>query len=215
MMPFPRGHLRSQIDRRLRWYTRTMFHAYLFVHGVLIVYEVVDALFNSTMPVVSIDYGFLGAPGELPQDAVGGQKMPVLVVRDRFTKAIFIHLDPFKGTGHFYPEAALVRSIQFLGCIKLILKSDQEPTILALASAVKNTFASQNIECQLENSPKGDSHGMSNGEADMSQLVKHKVFVALSKITWSATLANRSTQTLHFWVGSLNMSVFCTRCFLW
>ena len=27
-------------------------------------------------PVVSLDYGFFGSPGELPADAVGGQKMP-------------------------------------------------------------------------------------------------------------------------------------------
>ena len=60
-------------------------------------------------PVVSLDYGFFGSPGELPADAVGGQKMPVLVVRDRFTKAIFSHLVPAKGTEHYYPEIALLR----------------------------------------------------------------------------------------------------------
>ena len=47
------------------------------------------------------------------------------------------------------------------------MKSDQEPSILALATAVKNTLiASQTIACQLESPPKGDSHGMSNGEAE-------------------------------------------------
>ena len=49
---------------------------------------------DTLLPGVSIDCGFFGAPGELPQDAVGGSKMPVLVVRDRFTKAIFTHLVP-------------------------------------------------------------------------------------------------------------------------
>ena len=119
-------------------------------------------------PVVSIDYAFFGAPGELPADAVGGQKMPVLVVRDRFTKSLFSHLVPAKGVEHFYPEAALLRDIKFLGYTKLTLKSDQEPSILALANAVRNTLSSQNIECQLESSPKGDAHGMSNGEAESS-----------------------------------------------
>ena len=76
-----------------------MFHTYLFVHGVphcvrgrgrsFYRRQVDHSGDDSTMPVVPIDYGFLGAPGELPQDAVGGQKTPVLVVRDRFTKAIF------------------------------------------------------------------------------------------------------------------------------
>ena len=119
-------------------------------------------------PVVSIDYGFFGAPGELPQDAVGGPKMPVLVVRDRFTKALFTHLVPSKGVEHFYPETALIKDIKFLGYTKLGLKSDQEPSILALANAVKNTLASQNVVCQLESPPKGDAHGMSNGEAESS-----------------------------------------------
>ena len=48
----------------------------------------------------------------------------------------------------------------------MVIKSDQEPSILALAEAVKNTLTSKGIDCQLESSPKGDSHGMSNGEAE-------------------------------------------------
>ena len=74
-------------------------------------------------PVVSLDYGFFGSPGELPADAVGGQKMPVLVVRDRFTKAIFSHLVPAKGTEYYYPEVAFLRDIKFLGYTSLTLKS--------------------------------------------------------------------------------------------
>ena len=121
---------------------------------------------DPSRPVVSLDYGFFGAPGEIPADSVGGSKMPVLVVRDRFTKGIFTHLVPSKGTEHFYPEAALLRDVKFLGYSRLVLKSDQEPSILALANAVKNTLTSNGVDCQLESSPKGDSHGMSNGEAE-------------------------------------------------
>ena len=95
--------------------------------------------------------------------------MPVLVVRDRFTKAIFSHLVPAKGTTHYYPEIALLGDINFLGYTSLTLKADQEPSVIALATAVvKNTLSSQGISVQLENSPKGDSHGMSNGEAESS-----------------------------------------------
>ena len=121
---------------------------------------------DPSRPVVSLDYGFFGAPGEIPADSVGGSKMPVLVVRDRFTKGIFTHLVPSKGTEHFYPQAALLRDVKFLGYSRLVLKSDQEPSILALANAVKNTLTSNGVDCQLESSPKGDSHGMSNGEAE-------------------------------------------------
>ena len=81
-------------------------------------------------PVVSLDYAFFGAPGELEQEAIGGAKMPVLVVKDRFSKAMLTHLLPSKGIEHFYPEAALLRDIRFLGYAQLTLKSDQEPAIL-------------------------------------------------------------------------------------
>ena len=119
------------------------------------------------VPVVSIDYGFFGAPGKLPADAVGGAQMPVLVVRDRKSKALFSHLVPSKGVEHFYPEHALVRDIKFLGYPSVVIKSDQEPAIKALAEAVKNSFAAKGgVRAQLENSPKGDDHGKSNGEAE-------------------------------------------------
>ena len=94
------------------------------------------------------------------------KRVPVLVARDRLSKAVFTHLVPSKGVEHYYPEAALIRDIKFLGYTELTLKSDQEPSILALGNAVKNTLSSMNIECTLEASPKGDAHGMSNGEAE-------------------------------------------------
>ena len=119
-------------------------------------------------PVVSLDYAFFGAPGELEQEAIGGAKMPVLVVKDRFSKAMFTHLLPSKGIEHFYPEAALLRDIRFLGYAQLTLKSDQEPAILALTNAVKNTLSARGVTCRLENSPKGDAHFMSNGESESS-----------------------------------------------
>ena len=72
---------------------------------------------DPSRPVVSPDYGFFGALEEIPADSVGGSKMPVLVVRDRFTKGIFTHLVPSKGTEHFYPEAALLRDVKFLASI--------------------------------------------------------------------------------------------------
>ena len=58
--------------------------------------------------------------------------------------------------------------IKFLGYSKVTLKSDQEPSIVALANAVKNSLSGKGIQCQIENSPKGDAHGMSNGEAELA-----------------------------------------------
>jgi hypothetical protein len=111
-------------------------------------------VYPEEIPVISIDYGFFGAPGQLPSDAVGGAKMPVLVVRDRKSKALFTHLVPSKGVEHFYPEQALCRDVKFLGYPSLVIKSDQEPSFKAAADAVKNAFASSNVRVQLENSPR-------------------------------------------------------------
>lgn len=104
------------------------------------------------IPVISIDYGFFGAPGELPSDAVGGAKMPVLVARDRKSKALFTHLVPSKGVEHFYPEQAPCRDLKILGYPSLVIKSV--------------AFATSGVRVQLGNSPKGDHHGKSNGEAE-------------------------------------------------
>ena len=92
--------------------------------------------------------------------------MPVLVARDRRSKALFTHLVPSKGVEHLYPEQALCRDIRFLAYPEVVVKSDQEPAIKAVAEAVKNAFAASNIRVQLEHSPKGDHHGKSNGEAE-------------------------------------------------
>ena len=92
--------------------------------------------------------------------------MPVLVVRDRKSRALFTHLVPSKGVVHFYPEQALCRDTKFFGYPSVMIKSDEEPSIKAVGAAVKNVFAQSNVRVQLEHSPKGDHHRMSNGEAE-------------------------------------------------
>ena len=39
---------------------------------------------------------------------------------------------------------------------------------MAVTNDVKNTLSSRGVTCRLENSPKGDAHGMSNGESESS-----------------------------------------------
>ena len=163
------------------------------------------------VPVVSIDYGFFGAPGELPADAVGGAQMPVLVVvRDRKSKALFSHLVPSKGVEHFYPEHALVRDIKFLGYPSVVIKSDQEPAIKALAEAVKNLFAAKGgVRVQLENSPKGDDHGKSNGEAEAAVEITQglcRTYKDGVRRVW----VSLSIPSHHFWDGLWSMLGACT-----
>ena len=112
---------------------------------------------DSTVPVISADYLYFSEKG------VPGKSLPTVVLRDRASKAIFSHLLPTKGTvGSTYPEKAVLRDLNWLGYKRLVLKTDQENAIKALATAVKAGFPE---DLTLEESPKGDSHGQSNGTA--------------------------------------------------
>ena len=118
------------------------------------------------VPVVSIDYGFFGAPGELPADAVLG-----------------------------YPS--------------VVIKSDQEPAIKALAEAVKNSFAAKGgVRVQLENSPRGDDHGKSNGEAEaaveITQVSAARTRMRVRRVWVSLSILS------HFWDGLWSMLGACT-----
>ena len=114
---------------------------------------------ESTVPVVSMDYLYFN-------ERADGSGLPTVVLRDRHSKAIFSHLLPCKGTtGSTHPERAILKDLNFLGYKKLVLKNDQEPAIKALAVAVRNGFSGEIVP---EESPKGDAHGQSNGEAERS-----------------------------------------------
>ena len=113
---------------------------------------------ESAVPVVSADYLYFSEKG------VPGKSLPTVVLRDRASKAIFSHLLPTKGTvGSTYPEKAVLRDLNWLGYKRLVLKTDQENPIKALGAAVKAGFSE---DLTLEESPKGDAHGQSNGAAE-------------------------------------------------
>ena len=107
------------------------------------------------IPTISIDYGFFGDEG------VGGSEMPVLIVFDRWSKCIWSHPVPSKGVGHPWSSTALLRDLEKTGYRRLVLKSDQENSIKALAKSAKDGFKGEVI---LEHSPKGESK--SNGEVE-------------------------------------------------
>ncbi|CAE7420072.1 RE2, partial [Symbiodinium sp. CCMP2592] len=114
---------------------------------------------ESTVPVISMDYLYFNERSD-------GAGLPTIVLRDRHSKAIFSHLLPCKGTtGSTHPERAILKDLEFLGYKKLVLKNDQEASIKALSLAVRNGFSGEIVP---EESPKGDHHGQSNGEAERS-----------------------------------------------
>ena len=87
--------------------------------------------------------------------------MPVLIVFDRRSKSIWSHPVPCKGIGHPWPATALLQDLERTGYKRVLLKSDQEPSIKSLCVAVKTGWAG---EVMLESSPKGESK--SNGEVE-------------------------------------------------
>ena len=94
---------------------------------------------------ISVDYVFLAKEGERAADT------PILVAKDRFTKFIWAIPVPSKGTEHVHGSNMLLEAVRESGYKRLILKSDQEPSIVSVCRAVKNAFEG---EILLENAPK-------------------------------------------------------------
>jgi hypothetical protein len=124
---------------------------------------------SETVPTVSVDYGFFGMPGAEASGATHGNKLPVLIVRDRLTKMTWAHPVPSKGLDHPHGARKLLEDLQELGYKKLVLKSDQEPAIRALCREVKYGFAGEVIP---EEAPR-ESHERSNGEAEVAVQMIH------------------------------------------
>ena len=64
----------------------------------------------------------------------------VLVMVDRRTKCHWSIAVPSKGTGDPYPVKALVKALDSTGYREVILKSDQEPSCVALTDAAKTEW---------------------------------------------------------------------------
>ena len=103
---------------------------------------------DEEVPVISIDYMYLKAR-EGDETIEEGQ--PILIMKDRKSKTITAHVVEHKGAN----ENAIKRlgqDIGLLGYKKIILKSDEEPSIIALKQTVKRERSEQII---LEESPVG------------------------------------------------------------
>ena len=86
------------------------------------------------IPTVSIDYAFLNEKQEIDSGENSG--MPVLALKDRKSGMMQSRVVPAKGTDKFAIKR-LVKDIELLGHKKIILKSDNESSILALKKAAK------------------------------------------------------------------------------
>ena len=151
---------------------------------------------SSTVPLVSMDYMFLGPPGQVADRATGSDKLPILVVRDRWTRNIWAYACPSKGTEHPYSGKAVLGALNKFGYRKMILKTDQEPAIKKLAQEIKNGCPSEII---LENSQKYVSQ--SNGEAERAvQSVQGMIRTLKEHVEYKAQMKIPSTHPSLAWL---------------
>ena len=110
------------------------------------------------IPVISIDYFFLTGdgcrvPGEegasqldLEQGVEDGTIVKCLALRDSMHKSVFAWVIPAKGRNEF-TVSRIVEAVRWLGFSRIILKSDNEPSIRAL---VKDALAAVRVECDID-----------------------------------------------------------------
>ena len=97
------------------------------------------------VPVVSLDYGFFGTEEGSKVQEIGSSKLPILVMKDRSSKAKWSNPVPCKGTEDVYALQNILKNLDETGYKKVILKSDQEPAIKALVEAAKTGWSQELI----------------------------------------------------------------------
>ena len=109
------------------------------------------------VPKVSIDYAFVDDSKDKRDEEKG---MPIIIMKDTETGMKFARVVPKKGVEP-YAVSRVAADIKNLGYRKIIFKSDQEPSIVALKQAVKGAL---DIKVITEESPVADHQ--SNGEIE-------------------------------------------------
>ena len=112
------------------------------------------------VPTVSMDYFLMGAEGVTFDDGDAGpdDALPMLALKDHQGRMVFAHAVPRKGADQ-HVVRSVIEDLEVLGHRRLILKSDQERSILAVKREVKSDM--QDTEVLFEESRMGES--ASNG----------------------------------------------------
>ena len=111
------------------------------------------------LPTVSIDYFFMGPSGQEEAQGV----LPMLAVKSHESRMTFAHVVERKGPVDSTTRR-LVADLDWLGLRRLVFKSDQEPAILALKQAVRESMPT--VEFVMEESPVEEHQ--SNGTIEVT-----------------------------------------------
>ena len=104
------------------------------------------------VPVIACDYLIVTRRGVFQREEIaagdqGDILMKILVVKDASSKFIGAHLVPQKGLGEDrYAAENIRRDILWLGYSRIILKSDNEPAIVAVTKEVLKTLKVEVLE---------------------------------------------------------------------
>ena len=91
-----------------------------------------------TLPTLCFDYMFVSKKGVFTRDewkleSAEAEGVKVLVAREAVSKCVFAHAIPMKGVDpDRYSVDCLVKDIEWMGCTRVIMKSDNEPSIVKL-----------------------------------------------------------------------------------
>ena len=148
------------------------------------------------LPVISCDFCFTSRTDEGGADV---QKLVCLVICDRDTRLIQAVPVPKKGGESVEMlVSAIVRFIAYLGYENCILRSDGEPTQVAIKSRVQKVRLKMGLRTQLEDSPKGDHQA--NGLIEQAlQSIRHQACILLSQLERGANISVETKHCLHAW----------------
>ena len=120
--------------------------------------------YESKIPIVGMDYFFindkgrllgrseLGDPVQRDEEVKKGTLIKCLVVRDRHTRAIFAFTVPQKGVDdERWVVKQVVQIVEWLGHSRVILKSDNERSLLTLVRQALKDLRVQDVSGSPEN----------------------------------------------------------------
>jgi hypothetical protein len=70
---------------------------------------------EDTIPVISLDYGFFGTPEGSKEREIGSTKLPILIMKDRSSKAIWSNPVPAKGIEDPHALLTVIKNLDEAG----------------------------------------------------------------------------------------------------